>query len=95
MSVLGALLAESEDGQPSRDGKEQEFSYKERTEGGFNHTNFGGGGINTGESTPIVDDETSTDHIRTSVHRTGLWKVKDQIRQGPPRTTLRQGLTHD
>lgn len=72
MSGPGALLAEREYDQPSCDNTEVGFVSEKRTEGSFDYTDFGGGGVDTGECTPIVDDETSTNHIGTSVHRTGL-----------------------
>jgi hypothetical protein len=46
----------------------------ERTEGGFDNTDLGGGRVDTGECTPIVDNETGTDHVRTSVYCTSLRK---------------------
>ena len=43
-----------------------------RTEGSLDDRDLGGSGIQPGESAPIVDDESGSDHIGTSVHRTGL-----------------------
>lgn len=56
-----------------------------RTEGSFNDTDLGSGRIDTGECTPIVDNESGTDHVRTSVHRTGL--IERQV--GSTSTTSR------
>lgn len=42
------------------------------TEGSLNDTDLGGSGVDTSEGTPIVDNETRTNDIRTSVDGTGL-----------------------
>ena len=45
---------------------------KQRTEGGLDDRDLGGRRVDTGEGAPVVDDETGSQHIRTSVDGTGL-----------------------
>lgn len=45
---------------------------KRLTEGGFDNGDLGSGRVETCERAPVVDDETGTDDLGTTVHGTGL-----------------------
>lgn len=68
-----------------------------RTEGGLDDRDLGCGGVDTGEGAPIVDDESGSENVRSSVDGTGLRARRGtRIRLGVSRVLMRMvRLTYD
>ena len=68
----GAATETTIQGQLKTEGRQVERRADGLTEGSLDDGDLRGGGVDTGERAPIVDDESGSEHIRSSVDSSGL-----------------------